>query len=180
MLQNFVADPLVKQKGTYLMSRENQSPYLIEGRLADVIAAITALGNYKYYKLSFEGWAERISGLARRADYWEKIFRQHPEFFRIDTEDRKVSLVWRRQYPKNYNVDSQTSISPSELNKYAEDRMSRRPLEANEVTSLIAVAVDLHERALDQQKASKWWVTIAAGILSFAGALLGAYLKGPK
>jgi hypothetical protein len=39
-----------------------ESAYLANsGRLADVIVAIQAMGTYKFYKLSFEGWADRIT-----------------------------------------------------------------------------------------------------------------------
>ena len=38
------------------------SPYLRDpNRLGDVIAAIQAMSTYKFYKLSFAGWADRMS-----------------------------------------------------------------------------------------------------------------------
>ena len=37
------------------------SPYLNDdNRLGDVIAAIQAMGTYKFYKLSFDNWADRV------------------------------------------------------------------------------------------------------------------------
>jgi hypothetical protein len=42
------------------------SPYLNDhGRLGDVVAAIRAMATYKFYKLDFEGWADRRRGLDR-------------------------------------------------------------------------------------------------------------------
>ena len=75
-----------------------KSPYLDkEGRrLADVIAAIQAMGTYKFYKLDFEGWAERITANPNQAPYWKNLFEEHPEFFRLDGERERASLVWRR------------------------------------------------------------------------------------
>ena len=79
---------------------EKQSPYLANAdRLADVIAAIQVMGAYRFYKLNFKGWADRISADETKADYWRNIFMEHPEFFRLDTKKEKASLVWRRQYP---------------------------------------------------------------------------------
>jgi len=76
------------------MTDSTNSPYLGDSnRLADVIAAIQAMSTYKFYKLSFDAWADRISGDSSRADYWRIIFEQHPEFFRLDTERAKASLV---------------------------------------------------------------------------------------
>jgi hypothetical protein len=48
----------------------SRNPYLKPQRLADVIAAITAMGNYWYYKLSFSEWADRIGNDRQKADYW--------------------------------------------------------------------------------------------------------------
>jgi hypothetical protein len=77
------------------------SPYLAEPtRLGDVIAAIQAMATYKYYKLDFEGWADRISADRNRADHWQAVFEEHPEFFRLDGERKKASLVWRRAVPE--------------------------------------------------------------------------------
>jgi hypothetical protein len=51
------------------MSRRNESPYLHDlNRLGDVIAAIQAMGLYKFYKLSSEEWADRISGNKEQKD----------------------------------------------------------------------------------------------------------------
>ena len=56
------------------------------------------------------------------------------------------------------------------------DRISRRPLEPGELTSLIAVAVNLHERALDQQQANRWWIPVATAVLAFVGGLAGSLI----
>jgi hypothetical protein len=73
-------------------------PYLDNPqRLADVIAAIQAMGTYKFYKLTFKGWAERIVADESEAEHWKTVFEDHPEFFRLDTDREKASLVWRRQ-----------------------------------------------------------------------------------
>ncbi len=156
-----------------------ENPYLKDGRLADVIAAITTLGNYRYYKLSFETAAKRIANRPEDASKWAAIFREHPEFFRISEEDQKVSLVWRRQNPKRYHTKSLTEISRAEfdaLDKDAKDRISRKPLEPSEISALINVAINLNERALEKNKAAKWWVPILSAVLGFIGALVGAYI----
>lgn len=38
------------------------NPYMEGGRLSDVIAAIQAMSVYKFYKLDFETWSDRITG----------------------------------------------------------------------------------------------------------------------
>ena len=63
-----------------------KNPYLTPGRLSDVIAAITALGAYRYYKLTFAGCAERITNRPNEAERWAKVFKEHPEFFRVSQE----------------------------------------------------------------------------------------------
>ena len=156
-----------------------KNPYLKPGRLADVIAAITALGSYRYYKLSVEKWAERIANKPKGADRWGKILSEHPEFFRIGTDDKKASLVWRRQHPKLFDTRRHTEISPEEfleLEPEQKERISRRPLDVSEITALINVAISLNERALEQAKFRKWWVPIAIGVLAFIGSFVGAWL----
>ena len=149
---------------------DKTNPYLKERRLADVIAAITTLGTYKFYKLHFSGWARRITGGATDASHWEQIFKEHPEFFRVNSDDNKASLVWRRQFPRNFNVDDIKEFVPDdEIDGTTEDRISRRPLDAVQITALIDVAVKLHDRALEESKAGKWWIPLVVAILAFIG-----------
>ena len=154
------------------------NPYLKENRLSDVIAGITALGTYKFYKLDFSKWSDRISGSEKNATHWKSVFIEHPEFFRLSAEGDKASLVWRRQFPKTYDVDQQRDIPIPEGNKHHEniDRLSRRPLEPAELTALINIATNLHDGALEQAKAEKWWVPIVPGLLALGGAIIGAFL----
>ena len=67
----------------------SKSPYLKDQRLADVIAAIQAMGTYKYYKLPFAGWSKRITGSEGKAEEWKAIFIEHPEFFRLNNDEQK-------------------------------------------------------------------------------------------
>jgi hypothetical protein len=102
------------------------SPYLANsGRLADVIAAIQAMGTYKFYKLSFEGWADRITANKNQAFYWKNVFEQHPEFFRLDSAREKASLVWRRQYPKRFHVDLEKHLSVEKFKALPDDQKGR-------------------------------------------------------
>lgn len=159
------------------MSKDG-NPYLKPGRLADVIAAITATGLYKFYKLPFEGWSMRIGGSKADAARWETVFREHPEFFRINSDDNKASLVWRRQFSRTFYVDDPSSkAGAKELYDPPDDRLSRKPLDAGEVSALVSVAVDLHDRALEQDKAGRWWIPVATGVLAFVGSLSGAWIR---
>ena len=98
------------------------SPYIKnENRLADVIAAIQVMSTYKFYKLDFATWADRIVGDRSKSKHWEKVFSDHPEFFRLDQTRTKASLVWRRNYPKNYNVDRFETIPKDEYLKLSDE-----------------------------------------------------------
>lgn len=156
----------------------SESPYLKDDhRLADVIAAIQAMGTYKYYKLDFSGWSDRISGNENQAVYWQKVFEEHPEFFRLDSLREKASLVWRRQHQKLFNVDTETKISRDEyknLSDVDKSRISRTPLNSNELATLVKAAIDLHSRALERKRDSRWWV---AGVFGLIGVIIGALIK---
>jgi len=159
----------------------DESPYLANsGRLADVIAAIQAMGTYKFYKLTFEGWADRITANKNQALYWKNVFEQHPEFFRLDGAREKASLVWRRQYPKRYHVDLEKRLSVQEYKALTEDqkdRVSRDPLTPEDIKTLVDTAINLHSRALESEHARKWWIPLASSAIGgLVGAVLGVFL----
>ncbi len=146
------------------------NPYLQPQRLQNIIAAITALAKFEDYKLDVAGWTYRITGVHPKAgdaavEKWGTLFKQHPEFFRT-SDDGRVSLVWRRQAPRTYGAAG--PLAPG-----ATPRV-RAPLEGSEMTALIGIAVDLHERALQQEQAARWWVQLVPAGLAFIGALLGS------
>ena len=155
-----------------------KSPYIRnDERLADVITAVQAMGTYKYYKLDFAGWSRRISGDDAQAEHWQTVFEEHPEFFRLDYNRRKASLVWRRQRQKLFNVDTETNISLDQydcLTTEERTRISRSPLNSTELATLIHVAVDLHSRALERKRDSRWWL---GGIFGLLGVALGVAIR---
>ncbi|KAB7732002.1 N-carbamoyl-L-amino acid amidohydrolase [Rudanella paleaurantiibacter] len=159
-----------------------KNPYLINNRLADVIAAIQVMGTYKFYKLPFDKWADRISGTTDSGIYWKEVFEEHPEFFRLDGNREKASLVWRRQYPKRYHVDQEKKLSQSEYEKLSEkdkqERISRVPLTSEDIKALVSTAISLHSRALEEEKESRWWIPLlVSGGGGLLGALLGAFFR---
>lgn len=160
------------------------SPYLKDdARLGDVIAAIQAMSIYKFYKLDFTGWSDRISGDPKNSEHWKQVFIEHPEFFRLDAAREKASLVARRQHPKNYDVDARTHVETNEFRSMSDSekaRISRSPLSHGEMASLIQTAVELHSRAMDQAKDRRWWLPVLTAFIGaasgIAGTLLGALL----
>lgn len=158
-----------------------KSPYLSSSdRLGDVIAAIQAMGTYKFYKLSFELWAYRIGSGEKDARHWERLFKEHPEFFRIGTDGGTASLIIRRQHPKLTNVDTGTAISIDEyqcLDHKRKKRISRAALSPNEIATLINTAIQIHARALERERDARWWLPIFTAGAGFVGAILGALLR---
>lgn len=155
-----------------------QSPYLANAnRLADVIAAIQVLGTYKFYKSDCSIWARRIVADQEKAAHWKTVFEQHPEFFRLDKDTGKASLVLRRQRQKLYDVDQEQAISTAEyarLSPAERRRISRMPLSSSEIETLINTAISMHDHALARKRDGRWWVPLAS---AFVGALLGGLIK---
>jgi len=156
----------------------SKNPYTENiNRLADVIAAIQVMATYKFYKLDFSGWADRIEGNEDNGLYWKTIFEQHPEFFRLDSGRNKASLVWRRNYQKLYNVDIEEKISRETYNSLSQQqrkRISRIPLTNSDTSTLINTAINLHSGEINHKKDTRWWISGAIGL---AGVILGALIK---
>lgn len=156
-----------------------KTPYTSNSnRLANVIAAIQVLGTYKFYKLDFSDWAERIEGDNSKGEYWKNIFIEHPEFFRINNTCTKASLVWRRNHPKRYNVDSEESITKEQFDHLKGskqmERISRSPLSNEDVKALINSAISLHNNELNQKRDRRWWIPVLVG---FIGIIVGVLLE---
>src|SRR5271168_3375785 len=135
------------------MEPSKKSPYVATSdRLADVIAAIQAMGVYKYHLRTFDHWAQAISFDASKGAHWRTVFEEHPEFFRLDTERERASLVWRRQLPKRFDVDAERQLSKEELATLppeARKRVSRAPLSPSDIKTLVDAAINLHTRAVE-------------------------------
>jgi hypothetical protein len=157
------------------------SPYLRDPqRLSDVIAAIQAMAVYKFYKLSCSGWADRIAGDEAQAGKWKTVFLEHPEFFRLDSAREKASLVWRRQFPKCYDVDTARSMSTAEFHLLGAEqklRVSRTPLSPGDIKTLVDTAVNLHSSALEHQQNRRWWLPLASAVGALIGAAIGAGIQ---
>lgn len=155
-------------------------PYIVdENRLADVVSAIQTLGTYRFFKMTPREWSERINGDASQLNRWEKVFKDHPEFFRFTSDGSKVSLVLRKQKPKLFDVDKLTIVTREDRDSRSSDgqsRISRAPLEIDEMQMLIDVAVNLHTKALLQKQDRRWWAPIATGLLSALIGLGGVWL----
>ena len=108
------------------------------------------------------------------------MFLEHPEFFRLDSARAKASLVWRRQFPKRYDVDAEKTLTSEEyyaLTSVQQLRVSRIPLSSADIKALVDTAVNLHSRALEQQKDKRWWVALAGATGGLIGSILGALLR---
>jgi hypothetical protein len=164
------------------LSESAKSPYTTtSNRLANVIAAIQAMSVYKFHMCTFETWAENIGGDASTASYWKLVFQEHPEFFRLDTTRQRASLVWRRQLPKHFDVDSGELLSEKEvdaLTQPEQKRLSRGPLSPSETKTLIDTAISLHSSAVELQRENRWWIPLVSSLIGgLIGALVGTFFR---
>lgn len=152
------------------------SPYLIDNRLADILAAIPVLATYKWATRTPEKWTESL-GDPTSASNWLQIFREHPEFFRINNEG-KVTSRWRHGYDRNFSVPEDRELSADELQNLSEDQkkgdLTRRPLEATQIEALLKTAIELHARGIAHVQEKRWLTPLLFALL---GTVLGVVLK---
>ncbi|MCX5643781.1 MAG: hypothetical protein NTZ17_03710 [Phycisphaerae bacterium] len=139
-------------------------PYVNPDRLADVMALIQVLALHKYSHRSDKELTDEMQGPPRSASAWKEIAQQHPEFFRVNDEERLgVSLVSRHVLPKDEN--------------------GTRELPSDFASMLLQTAIGLHDRQVDL--ANRWKayipivVAVIAGALTTLNIFLTSWLRKP-
>jgi hypothetical protein len=159
--------------------KRNTSPYIANpNRLADIIAAIQVLGTYRFASRYLEKWEKRLGRTPVSAPNWETVFKQHPEFF--TTQGPNVSLVWRRSRERNYDTFTRTLLSreaamelAKEEDEHSEKRLSRPPLDTAEVSKLVDIAINLHEREIRHAQERRWWITAVVAVVGLIISVAG-------
>jgi hypothetical protein len=161
-----------------------KSPYIKhELRLQDVMAAIQVMGTYEWDSSPIDKWKERmgkpisVNGIKT----WKEVFEDHPEFFYIedwvDPTDKQskqlASLKWRRANDKTYDPKTNLDLTPGQAAQRDRLTLSRKPLTAEQVGTLLKIAVELHTRASAFQERKDKLLTL---VVTVFGALLGAFL----
>jgi hypothetical protein len=150
----------------------SKSPYIANPkRLSDLIAAIQVLGSYRFASRKVEKWAKRLGRTPVSATNWLTIFKEHPEFFTFDGDN--ISLVWRRSRERNYDTHKRLLLSREdaiELSKKEEEKysnhLSRPPLDTAEISKLVDIAINLHEREIRHAQERRWWIAAVIGTIT--------------
>jgi hypothetical protein len=160
----------------------SKDPYLKLNRLQDIIAAIQVMALFQRSSAPPEGWAELISGDATKADYWRKIFVEHPEFFRRSPEkDDRYALVWRRALPRRFDRRTNRALTEEEYDSLPDKEyqyISRMPISQTDMKTLIDVAIQLHSKAIDRDRDWRWLIPHGITIVTAAVAAIGAAKYG--
>jgi hypothetical protein len=125
------------------------SKYLKDGRLEDVLALLQVLALDNDSHRSELGLKTELSDKPGSADTWLSLANEHQEFFRVvDSKKYPVSLVLRH-------------VSNPEKDK-------RPPLSPEQAQSLLITAIELHDRQL---KRSQRWTVLIPVWVAVIGAL---------
>ncbi len=151
----------------------HSGPYLDnQNRLPDILAAIQVLGTYEFASRDIEKWVTRLGREPKSAETWSDVFEQHPEFFTTDNND-KIALVWRRSFTRDYDTETKATVDTEEREKLeAEEkepggcpRLSRKPLNQNQIEHLCNLAINLHEREIHHQQEKRWWIAALVAVI---------------
>jgi hypothetical protein len=137
------------------MAKQN-SPYLVNNRLSDVLAMIQLLALSGKTRRTEDGLMEELQGQPKSASTWLDVGSQHREFFRVKLEGAKrahISLIARNVQDPIPNDDG---------------NVVRPLLSADTTAKLMQLAVDLHARQVQRSEA---WKTI---VIPFSIAFLAA------
>ena len=155
------------------------APYLSNGRrLADLLAAIQVLAAYTFSSQKYEFWVDKL-GEPFSAASWNDIFADHPEFFRVNGE--WISLRWRHAYDRTYSHQRARDLTHDEIAGLSEEergKLTRKPLESDQIEALMNTAIELHSRAIAHEQEKRWMTPLLFGLLGIVlGAILQAALK---
>jgi len=156
--------------------KSEKSPYLDSGRLADIITAIQTMGVFPW--ASTQNWETKLPTPSNN-DNWLKVFSEHPEFFYLENDWQVLRL--RYTYNQTYDPKERRDLKPEEvkdLDPEAKRRLTHKPLDSDQVSMLIRIAIELHSRAIAQEQEKRWWkpALITAGA-SLVGVIIGACIS---
>lgn len=147
--------------------------------MADLIAAIQVLGMYRFASRDLGKWEKRLGRNPVSATNWETIFRQHPEFFTV--QGNNISLVWRRSRERNYDTFTSQIVLREEAmqlteqeHETGEKRLSRPPLNIDEVSKLVDIAINLHEREIKHGQERRWWIS---AVIAAVGLIISVAVR---
>ena len=124
---------------------QSQSPYLIDGRLEKVLAAIQIMGSYEWASRKSIEWAKKLD-TEQKNEAWLQLFKEHPEFFRVGS-DNWISLRWRHGYDRTYLVSERKDITIEQSERMPEverkNKLSRKPLSPEQIEGLMKTAIEL-------------------------------------
>lgn len=159
------------------------SHYYAEGRLADVIAAVTVLAAHQESEGSVGSWTYRLSrpddGVAKETseEHWLKVFNQHPEFFLVYEWQGQTKAALRLRHA-NKTIDrttGQVHARLSNLNTKERGELTSLPLDAQATSTLINTAISLHQATLARKADARFFVQLfGPAALALLGALIGA------
>ena len=168
----------------YANQLKEDPPIMKSHRLGDVVTAIHVMGTEKFDGHKPEDWEKRIGSSPKSADSWFDIFKDHSEFFYtyLDKDGNpKASLLWRRARNWSWDTKTQKEIDLIELETWPlekkNNQITRKPLNSEEVMSLVELAFNMHATNLSRREEQRWWIPILFG---FLGVIIGAMLKGEK
>ena len=166
--------------------KSDDSPYLKTGRLGDVLAALQVLGAHKNSEATIKFWANVLSRDTSPdcIASWSAIFAEHPEFFLSYVFEREGKSALRLRYTnKSIDPDTGQEYTFAEIKEMSQElrgRLKSEPLSTEQIGMLIGAAINLHDRAVQEETARRWWqplvASLAAAILGIAGTLGGVWL----
>lgn len=142
----------------YILRSATQSPYLLRGRLADVLALIQVLALDRDSHRSESGLTAELQGKPASSENWTALAKAHPELFRVKLSgENVVSLIAR-------HVTEPT------------DQL-RKPLSTEYLAVLLDLAVEVHDREIQRTRGWHVWVplivAVVAGIFTLVSIVFG-------
>ena len=135
-------------------------PYLIEGRLSDILALIQVLALDEHTHRSEDGLAKELRGKPRSATTWGELAADHPEFFRFNP-------ATNRDHP----------VSPIARHVVQKDGTGNRPFPIEYTSKLLDLAVELHDREVKRAQVWHIWLPVLAAVIVGLLTLLGVWAK---
>jgi len=157
------------------------SRYDIEGRLADVIAAVTVLAAAKESEGTLRMWSNRLSRpsdnrAGKSLEHWKSVFDDHPEFFLVYEWEGDAKAALRLRYA-NKTIDRNTGQPAENLHQLtAKQRgeLTSAPLDAATTNALVNTAMSLHQATLARKADARFYFqTFGPALLALIGAILG-------